>query len=683
MDCLDDDRDDDLPLKCPVLCGTATKPSAPSTDTITTTTTLVASGTEEPEELSDAETEEGTDGGAEGEGEGEGKAKPDNDSESAETGTDNASDGDGDGAGDGDRTDAATTLYGCIPVAKYADDADMAMLCTGYTEANCKTQALFCEYRYEPTTTTTPSTTVKTGCVVGVEKYKSDPNMIAMCESSETVEQCADSTPKEMFCAFVAQATTATTAEAETTSSAATTTAAATTTTAAATTTTAAATTTTTTTAITTAPNTIATAQAAQRAHIGCTAKHKYEEDDVLQATCITLMSASDCKANLACRYVWATAPTPTSTSTSTSTPITTSSSNVSSLLPATTAAATAGAENKTTHAQWRCYGTEDPRRCQTIGLDQCDAMSVAGMPIKILCPGLCNNCPEVPPDATTSPAPITGAGSNVGSTTSVGRITGHVTAAPLPPPSSTTPPPADANATTSTTVAAAHGLTKPYHIDSTASTPEPVSSVFTRTKTTASSTTKTATTTQKPTVAECASHPMPTCMDDHGCNWSMETMECIDMSVWVSKCQDSPLGFTDRSGNDCAYIAQHGFMCASPANKAACCGCGGGAIGMLVPDGGVAGGAGSADGSKAYNLKAAKAYSIVVGVCAAFVAFATVFSYGRSWKSNKMAGGLSPHKKWALQEKLYEGNDSFRMQTMSPFEEDSDEADDLVFFKK
>jgi len=171
--------------------------------------------------------------------------------------------------------------------------------------------------------------------------------------------------------------------------------------------------------------------------------------------------------------------------------------------------------------------------------------------------------------------------------------------------------------------------------------------------------------------------------MDDHGCNWSMETMECIDMSVWVSKCQDSPLGFTDRSGNDCAYIAQHGFMCASPANKAACCGCGGGAIGMLVPDGGVAGGAGSADGSKAYNLKAAKAYSIVVGVCAAFVAFATVFSYGRSWKSNKMAGGLSPHKKWALQEKLYEGNDSFRMQTMSPFEEDSDEADDLVFFKK
>ena len=139
---------------------------------------------------------------------------------------------------------------------------------------------------------------------------------------------------------------------------------------------------------------------------------------------------------------------------------------------------------------------------------------------------------------------------------------------------------------------------------------------------------------------------------------------------------------YTDQFGQSCPYIVGSGYLCDElPENKAACCGCGGGLQGMLVPGGPPLGNESSGD-QTGYNLKAAKAYSVVVVACAAFVCLATVISYGRSWKNNKM-GKLSPQKKRALQERLNSGHDAYGMETMSPFEidsYDSDEADDLVF---
>lgn len=132
--------------------------------------------------------------------------------------------------------------------------------------------------------------------------------------------------------------------------------------------------------------------------------------------------------------------------------------------------------------------------------------------------------------------------------------------------------------------------------------------------------------------------------------------------------------------GQDCPYIVQSGYLCDEPENAAACCGCGGGVEGVLVPDGS-AGIDGSAD-KKEYDLKTAKAYSIVVVGCAAFVCLATIISYGRSWK-HKKDRTFTPPQKWALQEKLTSGGDAYGMRNMSPFQEDSDEAEDLVFFAK
>lgn len=103
---LDEERDDDLPLKCPVLCGTNNNP-APATSATST------SGTEE--------------------------------------------------------LDGGDSSYGCIPVAVYAGDETIAQLCTSM-ETTCDTQATFCVYLPPPSTTSTVTTVttvaaVKAGCV--------------------------------------------------------------------------------------------------------------------------------------------------------------------------------------------------------------------------------------------------------------------------------------------------------------------------------------------------------------------------------------------------------------------------------------------------------------------------------------------------------------------------------------